>query len=354
MRRIILMFLLLLILTNISAFEKTYDIDHVSYYTLASAKFQKFVKNAEIITPLNADNKTTITKDTILIGNPEENSLTKKYIWAFKIKINETFPGKSKGVIQKQIINGHTVILLAGSDIQGTYASIITFANLNDIPEEPIICETSNEVKTYSISLNSEYFREFVEEDILTPEEIEKVKSLSNKLRGKDKKSTIENIAKWVANNIHYDYDKFEKIEQNKYKSWKDIYNTPLKTVSTKKGVCLDYATLTSALLLNNDITPYILDVALYNASSLEISSYHASVAVKINSTYFVIDQKPNIIPINEYVTTTFRGNQKIASIVMFKVVKEGNSIKLIKEKEIPTVAIYEDLIKLLEMRFNN
>ena len=317
-----------------------------------SIELQKFVKNAEIITPLNADNNTTITKDTILIGSPEENPLTKKYIGFFKIKVNKTFPGKNKGVIEKQIINGHIVILLAGSDIQGAYASILAFVNLDDIPEEPIICKTSNKVNIYSMSLNSEYRRGFIEKNILTPKEIEKVKSLSYKLKGKDKKSTIENIAKWVANNIKYDYDKCKKIESGKF-SW-DEYNTPSETVNTKKGVCLDYATLTSALLLNNNITPYILDIDLYNTSSLEISSGHASVAVKINNTYFVIDQQPYLIPINEYTAQTFEDNLRIANIVMFRVVKERDGIKLIKEKEVPGVAIYEDLIKLLEMRFNN
>ena len=106
--------------------------------------------------------------------------------------------------------------------------------------------------------------------------------------------------------------------------------------------------------MLNDNIIPYMLDVALYNTSSLKISSYHASVAVKIDNTYFVIDQQPYLIPINEYTAQTFEDNLRIASIVMFRVVKERDGIKLIKEKEVPGIAIYGDLINLLEMRFNN
>ncbi|HIP16686.1 MAG TPA: S-layer protein, partial [Methanothermococcus okinawensis] len=48
---------------------------------------------------------------------------------------------KHKGVIQKQIINGHTVILLAGSDRWGTKAAVEYFKTLEDIPEEPIFVE---------------------------------------------------------------------------------------------------------------------------------------------------------------------------------------------------------------------
>lgn len=84
MRKIILIFFIFLILQNIYAYEKIYDVNHVCYYTLTSVELQKFVKTAEIITPLNADNKTTITKDTILVGNPEENPLTKNTLDSLK------------------------------------------------------------------------------------------------------------------------------------------------------------------------------------------------------------------------------------------------------------------------------
>ncbi|NPA62030.1 MAG: hypothetical protein GXN95_00555 [Methanococci archaeon] len=336
------------------AYEKTYDISHVFYYTLTSVKLEEFVRNAEIISPLNANNK-TITKDTILVGTPNDNPIIKKYMGFFDVKVNETYPGKDKGVIEKQIINGHTVVILTGSDIQGVYSSILTFANLNDLPDKPIMCETFNKAEVYGIpSLDSKYFRSFVEDHLLTLKNIEEVRNISYQLKGDNKKETAENIAKWVAEHVKYDYGKAKKIENGKFE-WKDIYNSPLKTVKTGRGICLDYATLTSALLLNDNITPYILDVYLYNESSMQLSKIsHASVAVEINNTFFVIDQQPKLIPINEYTTQTFEGNLKIASIVIFKVVKEGDKIEIIKYREIPGVAIYGDLVELLNMRFNN
>ena len=82
-----------------------------------------------------------ITDDCILIGGPIANPVTKKYLWAFPVKINNTYPGKNRGVIQKQVINGHLVILLAGSDRWGTKAAVEYFKQLDDIPDEPIFVE---------------------------------------------------------------------------------------------------------------------------------------------------------------------------------------------------------------------
>jgi hypothetical protein len=124
---------------------------------IKSEKIKEIVHKAKLIVGSNIDlnlsakclkneseliNKTLeITDDCILIGGPTANPLTKKYLWAFPIKINNTYPGKNKGVIQKQVINGHLVILLAGSDRWGTKAAVEYFKTLDDIPDEPIFVE---------------------------------------------------------------------------------------------------------------------------------------------------------------------------------------------------------------------
>ncbi len=82
-----------------------------------------------------------ITGDCILIGGPVANPLVKKYLWTFPVKVTNDYPGKNKGVIEKQIINGHTVILLAGSDRWGTKAAVEYFKQLDDLPDEPIFVE---------------------------------------------------------------------------------------------------------------------------------------------------------------------------------------------------------------------
>jgi len=85
-----------------------------------------------------------IKEDCILVGGPMANPLTKKYIWTFKVKITNDYPGVDSGVIQKQMINGHIVILLAGSDRWGTKAAVEYFKTLDDIPDGPIFVQWNN------------------------------------------------------------------------------------------------------------------------------------------------------------------------------------------------------------------
>ncbi|GBF36276.1 S-layer protein, partial [Methanofervidicoccus abyssi] len=124
---------------------------------IKSIKIKEIVHKAKLIVGSNIDVnlsakdlKTTfvltnkpldIEEDCILIGGPVANPIVKKYLWAFSVKVTNEYPGKHKGVIQKQIINGHTVILLAGSDRWGTKAAVEYFKTLEDIPEEPIFVE---------------------------------------------------------------------------------------------------------------------------------------------------------------------------------------------------------------------
>ncbi|ADG13436.1 S-layer family protein [Methanocaldococcus infernus ME] len=91
-----------------------------------------------------------ITKDTILIGGPVANPLTKKLMDKFPIKVTNEYPGKNKGVIEMIKLNvkisDHLykevkVLLLAGSDRWGTKAAVEYFKTLDNIPEEPIFVE---------------------------------------------------------------------------------------------------------------------------------------------------------------------------------------------------------------------
>ncbi|AIJ05242.1 APHP domain-containing protein [Methanocaldococcus bathoardescens] len=124
---------------------------------IKSEKIKEIVHKAKIIIGSEIDNNLsakclknttelinqplTITEDCILVGGPVANPLVKKYMWTFPVKITNDYPGKNRGVIQKQIINGHLVILLAGSDRWGTKAAVEYFKQLDDIPDEPIFVE---------------------------------------------------------------------------------------------------------------------------------------------------------------------------------------------------------------------
>ncbi|ACX72739.1 Cysteine protease-like protein [Methanocaldococcus vulcanius M7] len=91
-----------------------------------------------------------ITDDTILVGGPVANPLTKKYMDKFPVRITNDYPGKNRGVIEaitlrvkvdENIYRDVTVVLLAGSDRWGTKAAVEYFKQLDDIPKEPIFVE---------------------------------------------------------------------------------------------------------------------------------------------------------------------------------------------------------------------
>ncbi|AEH06473.1 S-layer protein [Methanothermococcus okinawensis] len=124
---------------------------------IKSEKIKEIVHNYKLILGSEIDNNMSakhlkntselinkpleIKEDCILIGGPVANPLVKKFLWTFPVKVTNNYPGAHKGVIQKQIINGHNVILLAGSDRYGTKAAVEYFKTLDDIPSEPIFVE---------------------------------------------------------------------------------------------------------------------------------------------------------------------------------------------------------------------
>ncbi|AEH07210.1 CARDB domain-containing protein [Methanothermococcus okinawensis] len=124
---------------------------------IKSEKIKEIVHNYKLILGSEIDNNMSakhlkntselinkpleIKEDCILIGGPVANPLVKKFLWTFPVKVTNDYPGAHMGVIQKQIINGHNVILLAGSDRYGTKAAVEYFKTLDDIPSEPIFVE---------------------------------------------------------------------------------------------------------------------------------------------------------------------------------------------------------------------
>ncbi|ADG13714.1 hypothetical protein Metin_1056 [Methanocaldococcus infernus ME] len=131
---------------TLKVFIQTADIYAGTASDLDLAKELKI--NPVLIT--NTNNNIEITKDTILIGGPVANPLTKKLMDKFPVKVTNEYPGKNKGVIEMIKLNvkisDHLykevkVLLLAGSDRWGTKAAVEYFKTLDYIPEEPIFVE---------------------------------------------------------------------------------------------------------------------------------------------------------------------------------------------------------------------
>ncbi|MBW9222160.1 S-layer protein [Methanothermococcus sp. SCGC AD-155-C09] len=131
--------------------EKIKEIVHKAKVIVGS-EIDKDLSAKDLKTTLDLTNKPLeIKEDCILIGGPVANPIVNKYLQVFPVKVSNEYPGKNKGVIQTQKINGHMVILLAGSDRWGTKAAVEYFKTLEDIPEEPIFVEWKDE-KAFKIN----------------------------------------------------------------------------------------------------------------------------------------------------------------------------------------------------------
>ncbi|ADM27500.1 Protein of unknown function DUF553 [Ignisphaera aggregans DSM 17230] len=102
-----------------------------------------------------------------------------------------------------------------------------------------------------------------------------------------DTRWIIWNALTWINNNIEYDRAKALSPSTG-------IYD-PLTTMKLGKGICSDYAVLTSAILLSANINPvYILT---FNTSI----GLHAAVGIELNNTLWILDQHLPVIEWDDY-----------------------------------------------------
>ncbi|MEM0351227.1 MAG: transglutaminase-like domain-containing protein, partial [Archaeoglobaceae archaeon] len=94
----------------------------------------------------------------------------------------------------------------------------------------------------------------------LSDEEVQKISELAEKLKGENCKQTAWNALKWVEENLKYDYYKaslppptiITKGREVTVLNPERIYQTPEETMMLRKGICGDFAILTTAILIRN------------------------------------------------------------------------------------------------------
>lgn len=79
------------------------------------------------------------------------------------------------------------------------------------------------------------------------------------------------------------------------------------------KGICTDYTFLIAALLLYNGCDPYVV-----NMTFEEDSEGHVSAAIKINGTYYFLDQHLPPLDPGSYYRKWLRDGRKIAEAVVY------------------------------------
>ena len=142
-------------------------------------------------------------------------------------------------------------------------------------------------------------------------------------------------ILQWIDENIQYNDTKAEYVDKS-VEMWDYLssYNreyyanlTRLQAVNDtvfryKSGICGDYALLTAALLLEANVSPiYVLSIDYVDQ---EVG--HATVAVKLEKVYFVLDQHLPMIPLgNYYWFSIWGGLGEISNVTFYRVALNEN-----------------------------
>lgn len=165
--------------------------------------------------------------------------------------------------------------------------------------------------------------------------ELLNLSSLALELRRNDIRESVWNILEWENATIEYDWEK-ASLPSPEIVYWSDgrvevvkgkenIIQTPTETIKRGKGICSDYAILTVALLLEMGYQPvYLFDIKFENNPV-----GHTTAAIKIDSSYFPIDQLPPVLDLGSYYEKWAEhqerfgnriGNKKISTITVYQI----------------------------------
>lgn len=138
--------------------------------------------------------------------------------------------------------------------------------------------KTYNYVKKYVFNNLIDLDKDLYPEKYIQSDD-EKIKEIANFLNQQsgDEIDNIILIYLWIMDNVEYDYQKYKNILN---KDYSDTYGA-IQTLETNKGVCLDYATLFTAICRASGIKSRVIKGDyMYSNGSTE---YHAWNEVYIN-----------------------------------------------------------------------
>lgn len=163
----------------------------------------------------------------------------------------------------------------------------------------------------------------------LNTSQIKKVENLAQSLKGRNCIETSWNVLSWIEKNIKYDSMKAAspppviQIVGNEITviSGSDrIYQTPVETVTLRKGICGDYAILTAALLLASNCSP----VYIFNLSFGKNIPNHITTSIKLNGTLYILDQHLPPMDTGSYLTKLRSEGKQITHIRLYRVSTNG------------------------------
>ncbi len=165
---------------------------------------------------------------------------------------------------------------------------------------------------------------------MFTPQELEKISGIAEKVRGKNCKETAWKTLEWVDENIKYDNEKAMLPPPEivisplgvEVRSGARQLQTPSETVLLGKGICGDYAILTAALMIYNGCTVYIANVSFANDDE-----GHLAAVVKINGSYFFLDQHLPPLDTGSYYKKWMEDGKTIVTVTLYSLNGSNTSL---------------------------
>lgn len=159
---------------------------------------------------------------------------------------------------------------------------------------------------------------------------LKEISKIARSLKGENELQTCHNILSLTA---QFPYDPTREFRN-------DVFiQTPMETLQMRTGICSDFALLTAALLLDDNISPvYLLHIEFKRDIP---GGGHAAAAVNINGTYYVLDQYPPPRPLDEFLSD-FDRLKEISKVTIYEVDENRNikKVRILKAKEYRDSAI--------------
>ena len=169
----------------------------------------------------------------------------------------------------------------------------------------------------------------------LSKEELAKIKTLAEQLKGGSLQQSAWNILEWEKEHIRYDWEKASlpapeiKIYGNgsfEIVSGKNsTIQTPYETIMKGKGICTDYAILTAGLLLSMGYSPVYIFIINFTNSDVG----HAVAVIEIEGWYFVLDQHPPAMDLGAYYLYWKEEGETVSNATVYEVRLVNGSVRV-------------------------
>ena len=186
-----------------------------------------------------------------------------------------------------------------------------------------VLDEVENLRRGLSSTAEEYIITEAFERYLNDPHEMFLLHNLSTGLRGRDVVSSAWNVLLWEDEHLTYDDNRTEPQ-----------FQPPSRFLSTGRGICGDYAILTSGLLIEMNYSPVYVLAIEFNDSSVG----HLATAIKVNGRYLVADQHPPLMDLAAYYrhwAVYSSDSSHIASATVYVLFWKGGKIKMKKYGEL-------------------